>query len=192
MTMQTNILWTGRECYSLENCLVETRATGSTISSTIVGCYEEKIYKVVYRIVTNQNWETVYLEINCQHNSKIQVIKFEGDGKGNWMNNGKQANKFKGCIDVDIPLTPFTNTLPIRRLGLSQGQAQEIRVIYFNLLEQEIKMVRQRYTCLSNDEFHYENVPNDFEATIQVDESGLVIDYPGLFVRTKTLKTNYR
>src|SRR4030095_1161594 len=180
--MQTNLLWTGREYYSLENCLVEMTTAGAEITSTIIGNYEDKIYKVEYYIKTNQNWETVFFEINSRHSNQAQLTRFEGDGKGNWIKNGKKADQFKECIDVDIPLTPFTNTLPIRRLKLSQNKAQEIQVIYCDLLEEQIKAVRQRYTCLSDTEYHYENVPNDFEATIQVDESGFVVDYPSLFV----------
>jgi hypothetical protein len=148
--MQTNLLWTGRKYYSLENCLVETRPTGSEITSTIIGHYEEKIYKVDYRIKTNNSWETMFLEISCQHDNKIQLIKFDGDGKGNWLYNGKKADQFKGCLDVDISLTPFTNTLPIRRLRLSRDQYQEIQVIYCDVLEQQIIPVPQRYTCLSD------------------------------------------
>jgi hypothetical protein len=189
--MQTNLLWTGREYYSLENCLVTSTETGSEIRSTIIGLYEEKIYQVDYRIQTNQKWETVYLEIHCQHNNQAQVIRLEGDGKGNWKENGQKADQFDGCIDVDIPLTPFTNTLPIRRLKLRQNQTREIRVIYCDLLEQQLKPVRQKYTCLSNIDYQYENVPNDFEATIQVDEAGLVVDYPSLFIRTAVLNSNY-
>lgn len=191
-SMQTNLLWTGREYYSLENCLVKATATGSEITSTVIGYYEEKIYRVEYLIKTNQNWETVFLEISSRHSNQTQSIRFEGDGKGNWLSNGKKADQFNGCIDVDIPLTPFTNTLPINRLRLGRNQAQEIQVIYCDLLKQQIKPVRQKYTRLSNTEYHYENVPNDFEATIQVDESGLVVDYPSLFERTIALKTNYR
>jgi uncharacterized protein len=190
--MQTNVLWTGREYYSLENCLIKVTTNGAEITSVIIGYYDEKIYRAEYRIKTNQNWETVFFEISSQHSNQTHSLKFEGDGKGNWMSNDKQADQFTGCIDIDIPLTPFTNTLPIRRLNLSQNQTQEIKVIYCDLLEQQVKPVRQRYTCLSNKEYHYENVPNDFEATIQVDESGLVVDYPSLFVRTAALKTNYR
>ena len=33
-------------------------------------------------------------------------------------------------------------------------------------------------------EYKFENVPNDFEAIITVDEWGLVVNYPELFVRT--------
>jgi len=61
--MQTNILWTGREYYSLENCLVNTTHSGSEIDSTIIGKYDGKLYRVEYKIKTNQNWETILFEI---------------------------------------------------------------------------------------------------------------------------------
>ena len=166
-------------------------AGGSEITSTIVGYYKQKIYRVEYQIITNQDWETVFFQIDSRHSNQHQLVRFEGDGNGNWKSNGKKAEQFNGCIDIDIPLTPFTNTLPIRRLRLSQHQAQEIEVIYCDLLEQQIRPVRQKYTCLSGTAYHYENIPNDFEATILVDELGLVIDYPSLFVRKAALKTNY-
>lgn len=186
--MQTNILWTGREYYSLENCVVDDQENSAVISSTIIGSYDHKLYKVEYHIRTNAGWQTVLLEITSQVSNKTQMIKLEGDGNGNWTYNGKAAEHFKDCIDVDIAVTPFTNTLPIRRLQLQQGQSQEINVIYCDLLNQVIKPVRQKYTRLSGNEYQYENIPNDFEATIRVDESGLVVDYPGLFVRTAAVR----
>lgn len=189
--MQINLLWTGREYYSLENCLVKITETGAEIISTIIGWYDEKIYRVEYRIRTNPQWESVFVDINCRHSNLTQSIRLEGDGKGNWLQNGRTADEFAGCIDVDIPLTPFTNTLPIRRLQLNQKQTREIRVIYCDLLKLQIKPVRQQYTCLSTTEYYYENVPNNFEATILVDESGLVVDYPLLFVRTAALQTDF-
>ena len=189
--MQENLLWTGREYYSLENCLVKVTTKGAEITSVIIGLYEEKIYRVEYLIKTNQNWETIFFEITSRHSNQTESIRLEGDGKGNWLRDDKHADQFAGCVDIDIPLTPFTNTLPIRRLKLSQNQTQIIKVIYCDLLEQQIKPVQQKYTRLSKTEYHYENIPNDFAATIQVDESGLVVDYPSLFVRTAVLKTNY-
>jgi len=190
--MQTNLLWTGLEYYSLENCLVTTTDIGSEINSAIIGQYEEKIYRVEYKVKTNQHWETIYAEVQCQHNNQREQLVFEGDGKGNWMMNGKRADQFSGCIDIDIPLTPFTNTLPINRLKLSPGEEYEIQVIYLDLLEQRIVPVTQKYIRLSKTEYHYENVPNDFEANIEVDELGFVANYPSLFVRTARLKTNYQ
>jgi hypothetical protein len=189
--MQRNILWTGCEYNSLENCLVNTTYTGFEINSTIIGKYEGKIYKVEYQIQTNGNWETVFLELKSQHNNQREHLTFKSDAKGNWTADGRRANQFKGCIDVDLPLTPFTNTLPINRLRLNPNEGRQISVIYLDLLEQCVKPVYQKYKRLSETEFQYENVPNDFEAKIEVDELGLVVKYPGLFVRTAILKTDY-
>ena len=182
--MQTNILWTGREYHSLENCLINENASGVEISSTIIGHYDEKIYKADYQIRTNSHWETVFFTITGQHSNQTQTISYESDGKGNWTNAGKPLPLFTGCIDIDIRLTPFTNTLPIRRLKLQPGETRDIQVLYFDLLASAIIPVHQQYTCLSATEYHYQNIPNDFEATIQVDKSGFVVDYPTLFMRS--------
>lgn len=189
--MQTNLLWTGREYYSLENCLVTTTDMGTEVNSIIIGQYDGKIYRVEYKIRTNQNWETLFFEIHSQHSNRRQHLIFESDGKGNWITDSKPADEFKGCVDIDIPLTPFTNTLPINRLKLSRNEEQQIKVVYLDLLEQQLRPVKQKYSRLSNTEYHYENVPNDFEAKIEVDELGFVVDYPSLFVRTAKLMTHY-
>jgi hypothetical protein len=171
--------------------LATPRDYGFEIKSTIIGFYNQKIYKVDYCIKTTNEWETKSFEIKSRHSNQTQSLIFEGDGKGNWISGDRHWKEFAGCIDIDIPLTPFTNTLPIRRLQLAKGATQKIKVLYIDLLEQKLTAVHQKYTRVSDLDYHYENVPNDFEATIRVDESGFVIDYPSLFVRTALVQTNY-
>ncbi len=189
--MQTNLLWTGREYYSLEHCNLTTNVEGSQIDAVIVGFYENKIYRIAYSITTNALWETLLVEIHSQVAGTSEHLTLKGNGKGQWTTNGLPAEWLQGCIDVDLPLTPFTNTLPINRLKLAIQETQQITVLYLNLLEQQIKSVRQQYTRLSSTEYHYQNVPNDFEAIIRVDEYGLVVDYQELFVRTAEQRTNH-
>lgn len=189
--MQTNILWTGREYHSLENCMVTSTEAGNDITSTMIGWYEGKLYKIDYLIMTNGNWETLSVEIRSRHSNSEHHISLKGDGKGNWVLNDHPAPQFNGCIDVDLPLTPFTNTLPINRLKPAPGQQREVSVIYLDLLANEIKPVRQKYTCVSSSVYQYENIPNDFEARIEVDEAGLVVDYPKLFLRTAAVAAHY-
>lgn len=189
--MQTNLLWTGREYYSLENCLVNTTGKGTAINSVIVGKYNSTIYRVEYEIHTNKDWQVVSFALRGLHSDQSLHWKFASDGNGNWTREGKPADEFKGCIDIDIPLTPFTNTLPINRLALKPGSSQRIRVLYLDVLEQRISRVEQQYTRLSDSEYQYENVPNDFEAKITVDASGFVVDYPQLFVRTAAQNSHY-
>ena len=187
--MSINILWTGKEYYSLETCLLDTTESGFTITSGIVGTYQEHMYRVNYVIKTNHAWETVSCEINAQLDFTNKSLRFQRNEQGDWTLNNEPADQFKGCIDIDIPLTPFTNTLPINRLKLAEKASQQIQVLYIDLLADEIRSVRQNYTRRSQTEYQYENVPNDFEAVITVDQLGLVIDYPGLFVRT-AIQTN--
>jgi len=190
--MQTNILWTGRAYYSLENCLIDTTDTGTEVNSVVVGGYEGQIYRVEYQIRTNTHWETLWVDIKYHHSNRREHLVFECEGKGHWKMNGRQAEEFDQCVDIDISLTPFTNTLPVNRLVLRHGESRKIRVIYFDILQQKVLPVFQEYTRLSNTTYKYENVPNDFEAIITVDERGFVVDYPALFQRTTLLDTNYR
>lgn len=190
--MQTNILWSGREYYSLENCLVKKSKDGWEISSVIIGQYEGKVYKVEYVIRTDHLWHTLFFSIKSRHSNQQQNISLISDGKGHWSSGEEILDKYEGCIDIDIPLTPLTNTLPINRLKLKNEQEKEIRVIYLDLLENKITPVKQKYSRISDSKYHYENVPNDFEADIEVDAEGLVVDYPELFVRSAALKSTYK
>ncbi len=189
--MQANLLWKGTEYNSLENCLADFTPQGLSVKSMIYGYYKGTIYMVEYAIKTDQNWHTLFLEIKSVFDNQVHHFCLVGDGQGNWTMNGKPAEQYSGCLDVDISLSPFTNTLPIRRLKLEKGQSHEIKVIYCDILAHHITPVRQGYTCLSKTSYHYENIPNDFEATITVDENSLVIDYPTLFIRQAALKSNY-
>jgi len=68
--------------------------------------------------------------------------------KVGWTENGKPAEQFNGCIDIDISLTHFTKSLAINRLNLSENEKQKINVLYVDLLNQQIKRVQQNYTRL--------------------------------------------
>jgi uncharacterized protein len=189
--MQFNTLWTGLEYYSLENCLIEVTASGVDINSVIIGKHEGRIYRVDYHIKTNPDWETQYVQITSRHSNREQYYRLTSDGSGNWIVDGRRLSQFDGCIDVDIAVTPFTNTLPINRLRLHTRETKHIRVIYFDLLEQQVKPVVQVYKRISEEKYHYENVPNDFETDITVDENGLVVDYPSLFTRAEIVQSSY-
>jgi hypothetical protein len=117
-----------------------------------------------------------------------QMIRLESDGLGNWANEwGHSAPELKGCFDVDITATPFTNTLPIRRLRLAPGQSAEIKVVYITIPEMQVRVEPQEYTCLETSSaggrFRFESLSDGFTAVITVDADGLVQDYPGLFKR---------
>ena len=190
--MQKNILWTGIEYHSLENCIVTITDKGAGINSSIIGTYTNELYKIEYRIRTNQYWEATFFEIKSQLYNTVETTEFRKEGKESWYVNGQPDEKLNGCIDIDISLTPFTNTLPINRLKLLEKEDEQIKVLYVDILGQKMMPVQQKYTRLSRTDYKYENVPNDFESVITVDDFGLVVKYPGLFERTYITESNYR
>jgi len=188
--MQKSLLWTGREYYSLENCLIASTEIGHEINSTIVGHYQNKIYTANYFIQAGNDWLTNSLKLNYQVNNKQYRLELEHNANNEWILNNKSMNEFDDCLYVDISITPFTNTLPVNNLQLALNEQQKIKVIYINIFEQQVQVVEQMYKRLSNTKYLYQNVPNNFEAEIEFDEFGFVIDYPYLFERTAAIKFN--
>lgn len=105
------------------------------------------------------------------------------DPAGRWGEiNGARRPELDGCTDVDLACTPFTNTLPIRRLRVEVGDATDLLVARVDHDTLEVRPERQRYTRLALQRWRYED-ESGFSAELDVDEQGLVLDYPGLFRR---------
>ena len=108
-------------------------------------------------------------------------------GPGAHDRHGQPRPDLAGCVDIDINCTPLTNTLPIRRLAWSPGDAHDLDVAYVSVPELEIKPARQRYTLLDTDGpggqsgYRYESGP--FRSDLRVDRDGWVTDYPGIWSR---------
>ena len=189
--MQTNILWTGKEYSSMENCILTEARNSIEIDSTIIGSAEGHIFKVEYRISTNATWETTLVTLKTQFRDAVESNRLE-KRDGYWFLNERPVPDFKDICDVDISLTPFTNSLPIRRLQFKSGERQKIEVIYFDLLERTIQPAIQFYTRESVNKYIFENADGSFKKTITVDESRLVENYPELFMMTHKLESNYQ
>jgi hypothetical protein len=142
----------------------------------------------------------IHYEIRCDPGYRVRAVSVRSldpggrslrllaDGAGNWRDEaGGVLDALKDCLDVDISATPFTNTLPIRRLELSPGQSAELAMAYVSVLEVSVSMVRQRYTCLElgagGGRYRYEGLSTGFTAELPVDPDGLVLDYPGVWRR---------
>jgi hypothetical protein len=112
-------------------------------------------------------------------------VEIAGDGNGNWSDaSGKPVRKLAGAIDIDLSVTPFTNTLPIRRLNLRSGASADIVAVYIVAPALTLATDPQRYTCLEPRKlYRYESLDSDFTRDIEVDDHALVVTYPGLFRR---------
>ena len=106
------------------------------------------------------------------------------DGGGRWAEmNGAHRTALDGCYDIHLACTPFTNTLPIRRLPLLEGHTAELPVVLVDPETLEVQPVVQRYTRVGSHQWRFEQPDVGCVADLEVDEHGLVRDYPLLFRR---------
>ena len=183
--MEHNIMWAPWSEPGLEHLRLLQQHETILADSIIVGISNRMPFRLYYEITCDSHWNVKQLDLALLSNNR-ESIKILADGQGHWTSDtGDPIPSLDGCIDVDISATPFTNTLPIRRLKLRPGQSAELLIAYILIPEMELKMNKQRYTCLelnsSGGLYKYESMESDFSAELPVDSNGLVVDYPGLF-----------
>ncbi len=175
-----HILWRSLDGIGLEYLTLAERQGGIAVQSTVIGMKDEPS-TLRYNLQLDRRWQVRQVELRLLgHESSLNLTS---DGKGRWSNAAGDLPELNGCLDADISATPFTNTLPVRRLGLAAGEAAEIAVVYLTVPTLSFRVGHQRYTHLKDRLYLYENLSSGYRAEIEVDGAGLVVRYPGLFER---------
>ena len=167
--------WSGQ---SLERLTLMVGAEGICVRSTI----ENPGFTARVRIDCDAGWRVRTAGIALANGPALSLA---ADGTGSWRDaDGGPLPQLDGAIDIDLSASPFTNTLPIRRLNLGRGEVAEIAVAYVSFPDLAVSLDRQRYTCIEPmQRYLFEAVDGTFDREIEVDEDGLVVTYPGLFRR---------
>lgn len=185
-TVRTAVGWAARSWPGMEHVIASVSPARITANSQLILAVEE-LASVSYRLECDATWRFVRLDITVTRASGSSRMSLSVDDDGHWLRDGTALPALAGCIDIDIDVTPFTNTLPIRRLAWLPGTSQDLDVAYVRVPELTVEPHRQRYTLLAagdtRDEtvFRYES--GTFRADLGVDDDGFVTDYPGLWDR---------
>jgi hypothetical protein len=187
-SVEREVMWTPWEVPGLEHLRLVTSDDGGVVANgLVIGLEAGRPFRIGYEIRCDNLWRVREVRLAVPELER-PVLELLADGQGHWEKwGGESVPKLDGCIDVDISATPFTNTLPIRRLELKPGESEELAVTYILVPELLVGPERQRYGCLETREdsglYRFEALPSGFTAKLPVDADGLVIDYPGLFRR---------
>jgi hypothetical protein len=176
------VCWRSIEQTGLERLVLDEQPGRIVADGIVIGSRGGSRYGLHYKIECDEQWRTREIWVQVQSGPILHLF---GNGSGEWRNaaNG-ELPELTGCIDVDLAATPFTNTLPIRRLGLSQGERRAIQVVYIPVPSLVPAPAEQAYTCLEpGGRFLYEGIFRKFRAELSTDQDGLVLDYPSLFAR---------
>jgi hypothetical protein len=104
------------------------------------------------------------------------------DGHSRWGEmNGAHRPELDGCVDVSLACTPFSLTLPIRRLPLAIGDDTELRAVEVDVDTLSVTARVHRYHRL--DDRTWRHTVDDVDETFQVDDHGLAVDVVDRFRR---------
>ena len=186
--MEREVMWAPWEGPGLEHLRLVTSDDGSVVANgLVIGLEAGRPFRIGYGIRCDGLWRVREVR-TAAPDLERPLLELLTDGEGHWKKRGGEpVPELDGCIDVDISATPFTNTLPIRRLGLKPGESEELVVTYIRVPELLVGPERQTYGCLgaqvNGGLYRFEALPGGFTAELPVDTEGLVLDYPGLFRR---------
>ncbi len=189
--VERHVIWTPWDEPGIEHLrlsLADTPTDDTVADGLVVRLWEGAPFRLRYALRCDAQWRV--RELRCDRlgasatsQTDTPALHLLADGLGHWTTQaGDQLPELDGCFDVDIMATPFTNTLPIRRLTWAPGDSQEIAVVYVSVPDLTASRMAQRYTCVERTAeggvYRYESVASGYTALLPVDTLGLVDDYP--------------
>lgn len=165
-------IWNGVHTPSVERL---SFTAGDRLAARSVVVDGEQRY--AYEATLDRDW--VFRDLSVRtHDRRLDIAH-----DGLWRVDGQPRPDLAEAVDIDLAFSPFTNTLPIRRLGLAIGSAAEIVTAYVEVPSLRVSPDPQRYTRIGDRRYLYESLDSDFSREVTVDGEGFVLDYPGLYTR---------
>jgi hypothetical protein len=188
--LQRTVLWRNLAESGTEYCSLRQRATGFKLEGQVVLALGDTPVYVHYEVDCNSNWHTQAASVELRQGSDLRTLQIEVDGEQRWWVAGREVEHIRGCLDIDLAVTPATNTLPIRRLDIPIGSGCEVVAAWLRFPELDFELLRQKYTRLSGRRYGYESYENGlsvFATELEVDDLGLMVEYRGLWRREAAL-----
>jgi uncharacterized protein len=165
----------------------EPAGHGYQIDGCTTAIEDGQTWMVSYAIMLDATWTTRTAQITGRSASGVRHVRLEADGLGGWRVDGEVASHLDGCLDVDLESSALTNALPVHRMGLRAGARASAPAAYVRALDLRVERLEQDYARPAdqrdNQCYDYTAPVFDFACRLNYDESGLVLEYPGIAVR---------
>jgi hypothetical protein len=173
------VAWKSLLINRTDYCALWRTAEGWLLKGTVVGVLKDQRPMLAnYEIHCDDNWLTHRVQVERIIGNDTKTLSLSVESRGLWRSAGQELPALRGCLDVDLAVTPATNTLPIRRLNLQVGSSESVVAAWVKFPDLTVEPLSQRYARLATTTYRYGS-NTGFSAEIVVDDLGLVITYPG-------------
>lgn len=181
------VVWRNLLLNGTDYCALRRIVEGWLLKGTVIGVLKDQRPMLAhYEIYCDENWLTHRVQVERTIGNDVKSLTLTVESRGVWRSSGQELSEVRGCHDVDLALTPATNTLPIRRVNLQVGRTEPVIAAWVKFPDLTIQPLSQRYTRVARDKYRYES-NTSFSAEIVVDDLGLVTAYPGGWERIAAL-----
>jgi uncharacterized protein len=177
------VFWRRTDVQGLERLVLSLEANTVKVASTVM-CVEDGGFRLDHRWELTSDWRAMSLHVERLGTDGRRLVVLERHGH-TWRVNGEPRPDLDAADEPDLSVTPFCNTLPIRRLLRSSQTSVTVDVAYVSGKDLTVTRSRQRYDRLGPLRFRYIDLglSDGFRADLDVDEQGLVLRYEHLFER---------
>ena len=176
-----SILW---RCFAFpghEVCHMSAKDSRWHLEGTALFSHEQRPCRLDYQISCDSAWRTLSARVEGWLGNTIVSIHMRTDPTHHWWLNEVEQPEVMGCIDLDLNFSPSTNTLPIRRLDLAVGCTANVNAAWLRFPSFRLEPLPQQYRRLGETAYRYESAGGQFVANLEVNRSGFVVNYPGLW-----------
>ncbi|WP_280401002.1 putative glycolipid-binding domain-containing protein [Nocardia carnea] len=180
------LTWRSHDHSRMESVRVTLNGNRVRASGRIIGggCGEHPAFSASYDLVTDENGATRRLSLRSTTAAGERHASIARDEENYWLIDATDVHirsAFGGALDADVVLSPFFNTLPIRRFGLQHAMEDvQVPVVYVGLPDLSVQEADLTYSSAGDGISVLSPVSS---ATLTVDPDGFVLDYPGLAAR---------
>jgi hypothetical protein len=162
-------------------------ADGVRIDGHTTAVEDGEAFAVEFTIELDDRWHTRRGQVTGRSSRGRRSVALEADGAGSWLVDGQRAPQLDGCLDLDLEASSLTNAFPVGRLRLSPGETAQAPAAYVRALDLTVDRLEQRYrrtdAGTGRERYDYAAPSFGFACELVYDESGLVLEYPGLAER---------
>ncbi|HME47378.1 putative glycolipid-binding domain-containing protein [Mycobacterium sp.] len=181
------LTWRGHDVPRMESARVQLSGNRIKAYGRIVSGATDAhpAFSASYDLVTDDAGATRRLSLSLTLAERDRQLSIARDEENMWSVSGHQGVSaraaFSGALDVDVVFSPFFNALPLRRTGIyKRHDCVSVPVVYVMLPELSVNPATITYTSGSDGIKLHSPVA---DTTVSVDDSGFILDYPGLAER---------
>lgn len=175
-----SVLWNRLDVAGSDACRISDRSGDWLIEGAAVFVHGKAVAHLYYSIAVDAHWATKSASVSGWIDEKSVAIDLQPHGR-DWTQNQKPLNGVTGLLDVDLGFTPASNTNALRRLKLKVGEKAETMAVWLDTSDWAVKPLRQIYARRTEKTYFYASPAHGYQAELEVDDFGIVTNYPGLW-----------